>query len=196
MGARFRNRRAGGARRCVSGDMRASLLALLVVSAGCGGSTGELPADDRPFPLSPAGASGPVVLSPRHRTPSAAPLLVLVTPGDPGPVEFEFRMAGRGVFRLRTKDRTMPWPANWAMLEEGACGTIRARSAAGIAYSAFVRAPFDEPRSGPRARSALARGLPVDALRRLAADPPPDPETGLEAGIRAGWPGLPRWRDH
>lgn len=174
-------------------------LPLIVLMVGCTDASLERePEMPRMVVVPRSGTLGPVVLYPRHRILSGMPTVQVVAVADAGPILVEL-VRGTGRRRIwRTRQRVLPWPAGWLPLTVGEEGQVSVTSCGRADVARFVRAPrlpvdlrWRSARWG--ARWLLENGLPMEALRLMAADPGQGPPLRTEAMIRAGFPPSGQW---
>ena len=150
------------------------------------------------LPLPRAGSPGPVVLYPRHRILSGVPPVMVLVVADAGPVPVTLQTDSGRLRTWHSRERTHPWPAGWAPLAVGEGGRVIVRSCGRVDAADFERAAPLTP--DPRWRSAvegaswlLEEGLPMEALRLLAADPRGGAAEWTQALSLAGVPILGLW---
>ena len=156
------------------------------------------PVPTRMLPLPRAGTPGPVVLYPRHRVLSGVPPVMVLAVADTGPVVVTLETDSGRRRTWHSRARTLSWPAGWAPLSVGERGRVTVLSCGRADSAEFERAPPLRPdlrwRSAPQGASWLLQaGLPMEALRLLAADPRGSAAEWTQALSSAGVPTMGLW---
>lgn len=149
--------------------------------------------------LRASGLARPAVLFPRHRVLSPAPPLIVVTPGNLGTAEIRVQRHD-GERRLRTKERRVPWPDSWRLIDVGEILKVEVHSC-GQSDLCLVQRAAPIPlslklRNRKEGVLELQRlGLPMEALLLAAKDPATGSTLPPALVRRAGFPFLGLWRD-